>query len=320
MLRLLMVGAGGIGGYYAARLLNAGHQVVLTARGHHLQAIRDRGLVVRYDGNELVSRPEAFDHPQIIERFHPDDFDVVVLTLKSTATTAVIDQLAGWLLQGRVPVLSLQNGVDNEPLLANVLGPERVIGGLAIRIGGHIALPGVIEAEGVAQIVMGQWPTAKSVSGRDNGFLASLVETCNHSGIPTTLSDDVRRELWRKLVINNGVNPLSALTGLDTRSLTHHPQLGKIVFGMMSETVEASKADGVNLGRADLEEMFDLISSFNAIKTSMLVDKEKGRPLELDSISGAVLRRCRELGIEAPFTSTISALLNLEAEKPGRAE
>ena len=78
---------------------------------------------------------------------------------------------------------------------------------------------------------------------------------------------------------------------------------------MMAETVEASRADGVNLGKADLDEMFELISSFNAIKTSMLIDRERGRPLELDTIAGAVLRRCKHLGVEAPYTETVHALL-----------
>nr|AMR08645.1 2-dehydropantoate 2-reductase [uncultured bacterium] len=312
MLRLLMVGAGGIGGYYAARLLGAGHQVVLTARGEHLTALRANGLTVRYDGSDLVHRPEALDHQQLIAQFHPDDFDVIVLALKATATASVVKELGGWFVQGRVPVLSLQNGVDNEPLLADAIGAGRVIGGLAVRIGGHIVRPGVIEAEGVAQIVMGEWPAAGQTAGPSQQLLETLVSEFNTAGIPTTLSDRIRYELWRKLVINNGVNPLSALTGLDTRSLTHHPEFSRIVYRMMAETVAASRADDVNLGQTDLDDMFDLISSFNAIKTSMLVDKEKGRPLELDSIAGAVLRRCRELGIEAPYTSTITALLARE--------
>lgn len=317
MLRLLMVGAGGIGGYYAARLLDAGHQVVLTARGEHLTALREHGLTVRYEGRDLVHRPEAFDHQQLIARFHPDDFDVIVLALKATATAPVVEELGDWLTKGRVPVLSLQNGVDNEPLLADAIGAGRVIGGLAVRIGGHIVKPGVIEAEGVAQIVMGEWPEASQNAGPRKQLLETLADAFNDAGISTTLSDRIRYELWRKLLINNGVNPLSALTGLDTRSLTHHPELSRIVYGMMAETVEASRADDVNLGQRDLEDMFELISSFNAIKTSMLVDKEKGRPLELDSIAGAVLRRCRNLGIEAPYTSTVTALLAFEAAKPG---
>lgn len=309
MLRLLMIGAGGIGGYYAARLLGAGHQVVLTARGPHLNALREHGLTVHYEGQKLMHRPEALDHQQLVARYKPDDFDAIVLALKATATVSVVDEIGEWLEQGQAPVLSLQNGVDNEPVLAAAFGANRVIGGLAVRIGGHIVGPGVIEAQGVAQIVIGDWPTAEQTAGTREQLLETLAGAFNDSGIPTTISDNIRYELWRKLVINNGVNPLSALTGLDTRSLTHHPEFSRIVYGMMAETVEASKADNVNLGQQDLDEMFELISSFNAIKTSMLVDKEKGRPLELDSIAGAVLRRCRNLDIEAPYTATVTALL-----------
>ncbi|MDY6841921.1 MAG: 2-dehydropantoate 2-reductase [Pseudomonadota bacterium] len=308
MLRLLIVGAGGIGGYYAARLLQAGHEVVLTARGAHLSALQKQGLKVQY-GGEVWSFPvQAMDHSGVLVRYRPDDFDVVLVTLKSTATETMLAELGPWLYHGKVPVLSLQNGVDNEPALASLLGERRVLGGLAVRIGGRIVQPGLVEAEGPAQVVMGEWPLAVGSDHR-GPLLRQLREDFEAAGIPTTVSDNIRYELWRKLVINNGVNPLSALTGLDTRTLTHHPEFRKIVHGMMAETVAASKADDVNLGPEDLAEMFDLISSFNAIKTSMLVDKEKGRPLELDSIAGAVLRRCDRLGIEAPYTMTVNTLL-----------
>lgn len=309
MLRLLMVGAGGIGGYFAAKLLEAGHQVVLTARGEHLRAINENGLSVHYQGRELAHQPEALDHHQLAIRYKPDDFDVIVVALKATATALVCDELGDWLKQGQSPVLSLQNGVDNEQILSEAIGDQRVIGGLAVRIGGHIVSPGIIQAEGAAEIVLGVWPKINDDPDGRALMIEMLTTAFNAAGIPTRISDDIRYELWRKLVINNGVNPLSALTGLDTRSLTHQPEFSKIVYGAMSETVAASKADGVNLSRKDLDEMFDLISSFNAIKTSMLVDKEKGRPLELDSISGAVLWRCEHLGIEAPYTATMHALL-----------
>jgi len=308
MLRLLIVGAGGIGGYYAARLLHAGHEVVLTARGAHLAALQEQGLTVQY-GDEVWSFPvEAMDHSGVVARYAPDDFDAIVVTLKSTATETMLAELGPWLYHGKVPVLSLQNGVDNEPALASLLGEHRVLGGLAVRIGGHIVQPGVVEAEGPAQIVMGEWPLAAGSDHRGL-LLQELQAEFEAAGIPTTVSENIRYELWRKLVINNGVNPLSALTGLDTWSLTHHPEFQKIVHGMMAETVAASKADNVNLGPEDLAEMFDLISNFNAIKTSMLIDKEKGRPLELDSIAGAVLRRCERLGVEAPYTMTVNALI-----------
>lgn len=309
MLKLLMVGAGGIGGYYAARLSRAGHDVVLTARCEHLHAIENRGLTVRYGGDEWNCRLPVFDHAHLLKQYRADDFDLVLLALKSTATEPVLHELGPWLGKGSVALLSLQNGVDNEPMIAAAIGANRTLGGLAVRIGGHIVEPGMIEAEGVGQVVMGEWPEAAPQPDTRRLLLKTLEAAFNKSGIPATVSPRIRHELWRKLVINNGVNPLSALTGLDTRSLTQHPKFGKLVYAMMAETVAASRADGVNLGQQDLDEMFALISSFNAIKTSMLIDKEKGRPLELDSIAGAVLRRSETLGIDAPYTTTVNALL-----------
>ncbi|SDW96155.1 ketopantoate reductase family protein [Marinobacter mobilis] len=311
-LKLLMIGAGGIGGYYAARLASAGHQLVVTARGPHLEALQARGLTVDYEGRRFDCRLPAFDHASLINAYHPDAFDLVLIALKSTATEPVMAELGDWLRTGSVPVLSLQNGVDNEPVIAAVVGEQRVLGGLAVRIGGHITAPGQVFAEGVAQVVMGAWPLGRDPLDPRRTLLAALETAFNDAGIPTTITDNIRYELWRKLVINNGVNPLSALTGLDTRRLTHHPEFSKIVYGMMAETVAASKADGVNLGQNDLDDMFELISTFNAIKTSMLVDKEKGRPLELDSIAGAVLRRCEAQQVAAPYTFTVNALLKAD--------
>lgn len=308
-LKFLIVGAGGIGGYYAARLNDAGHNLVLTARGAHLEAIQRRGLSVNYEGRLFECRVPAVDHASLKCTYQADDFDLIIVALKSTATDSVLAELGGWLASGDVPVLSLQNGVDNEPVFARALGESRVLGGLAVRIGGHVTAPGEVFAEGVAQIVMGAWPVARGADDPRQPLLKQLEPVFNGAGIPTTITDNIRYELWRKLVINNGVNPLSALTGLDTRSLTEHPEFGKVVYGMMAETVEASRADGVNLTRKDLDEMFELIRSFNGIKTSMLVDREKGRPLELDSIAGAVLKRCDALGVSAPCTFLVNALL-----------
>ncbi|NLW04992.1 MAG: ketopantoate reductase family protein [Pseudomonadaceae bacterium] len=310
-----MIGAGGIGGYYAAKLFTAGHQLVLTARGKHLTALQENGLSVHYDGQQMVCPIPAVNHAKLVKNYHPNNFDAIIITLKSTATVALLEELGDWLRLGETPVLSLQNGVDNEPLLAKALGKNRVLGGLAVRIGGHIIKPGVIEAVGVAQIIMGEWPSSSGLQANQvnpNPLLISLQSEFELAGIPTLITNNISHELWRKLIINNGVNPISALTGLDTKSLTQHPHFSKIIYGMMMETAAAAKADNLELGIKDVDAMFELISNFNAIKTSMLVDKEKGRPLELDSIAGAVLRRSKALGIDAPYTTTVNALLEHE--------
>jgi len=307
-MKFLVLGAGGIGCYYGACLLEAGHEVVFVARGAHLEALQQQGLEVRHETLDFTARVTAIDTDTLLRDYPCTSFDLILLTLKAGATAAVMTQLDGWLAAAATPILSLQNGVDNEPEITRHIGNARTLGGLAVRIGGHIVAPGQIEARGPAQIIFGGWPTAAETPSLADA-LQRFTETFNAAGIPTRCSDDIRRELWRKLIINNGVNPLSALTGLDTRSLTRDPGLGQSVYRMMEETVAAAAADGVELTQADADEMFELISQFDAIKTSMLVDREKGHPLELEGICGAVLTRAEHLGIDAPVTELVQSLL-----------
>jgi 2-dehydropantoate 2-reductase len=219
--------------------------------------------------------------------------------------------IGGWLANATTALLSLQNGVDNEITIANHIGSKRTIGGLAVRIGGHIIRPGVIEATGVAQVVIGAWKCAGDHPDTQQE-LKHVADCFNQAAIPTTLSEAIQKALWRKLLINNGVNQLSALTGLDTRSLTAHPILTRTVYQLMEEVALAASADGISLKLYDIEEMYQLICQFDAIKTSMLVDREKGRPLELDAISGVVVERCGRLGREAPMSALVHTLLEIQ--------
>ena len=164
-----------------------------------------------------------------------------------------------------------------------------------MRIGSHLTAPGIIDAVGPAQVVLGQWPAATASSNSED-LLKRLDAIFNQAGIPTRVTDNILLELWRKLVINNGVNPLSALTRLDTGMLMRDPGLSQIVYGLMVEATAAASADGVPLTETDCNEMFELIRHFDPIKTSMLVDFEHHRPLELEQICGAVLSRSRTVG------------------------
>ncbi|MHA7879852.1 MAG: ketopantoate reductase family protein [Saccharospirillum sp.] len=307
-MRFLIVGAGGIGCYYGARLRSAGHEVTFLARGAHLAAMQRQGLTVKHPEFQFSAAVTAVDEAGLAQTAQSSDFDVLLVCLKTQDTRPWLERMQSWLEQAHTPVLSLQNGVDNEPDIASVLGVGRTLGGLAVRIGGHIEQPGVVRANGPAQIVMGAWPDAQQ--GADwTALLQQLDEAFNAAGIPSRVSGEMARELWRKLMINAGVNPLSALTDLDTRSLCRDPNFGPAVRGLMVEAAAAAKADGVTLTDEDVTEMFDLIFSFDAIKTSMLVDKEKGRPLELDGICGAVIRRCEALNVPAPMTRLVYGLL-----------
>ena len=310
-MRFLILGAGGIGAYYGARQLVAGEEVVFVARGEHLKALSSNGLSVTHPDFNFEGAVNAMDQQTLLDTQSADAFDLIILTIKAGATQEVMQAIQPWLASAETPVLSLQNGVDNEIIIASHIGSDRTVGGLAVRIGGHIMRPGVIEATGVAQVVMGAWKCAQ-----DNHELQTRLQTVadcfNKAAIPTTLSDEIQKALWRKLLINNGVNPLSALTGLDTQALTTHPVLTRTVYQLMEEAALAATADDVALDKSDIDEMYQLICQFDAIKTSMLVDREKGRPLELDAISGVVVERCEKLGREAPVTALIQALLEYQ--------
>lgn len=306
-MKVAVWGAGGIGCYYGARLQCAGHEVVYVARGEHLGALQTQGLTIEHEAFQFSGQVRAVDQKTLLDKHHCAEFDLIIFAFKANSTAEILAAASTWLKQGECPVLSLQNGVENELLIAAVIGKERTLGGLAVRIGGHILEPGVVAAKGIAQVIMGNWPQ-QSQNPPVKMLTDQLVETFIAAKIDCTLSEDIQKALWKKLIINNGVNPLSALTGLDTRALTSDAVYGRYVYKMMQETAIAGEHAGVKLTQGDVDEMFKLISEFDAIKTSMLVDREKGRPLELDGICGPVLRNAG--ADQAEITALVNRLLS----------
>lgn len=298
-MKVLILGCGAIGSYYGERLAKAGARVTVTARGKHLEALQ-RSLMVIHDGDCREQHVTAVSHTQLLENTPPETFDVIIITLKSTQTKTVVDELGNWLARSGAPILSLQNGVDNEPYLARHIPQATLWGGLAVKIGGGITAPGVATTTGIAQVIMGPWPG----SGAIGQVMLQLQSLWESQGVPVDCSTDIRRELWKKLIINNGVNPLSAIMRLDTYALTHDPELASIVFNAMCETSRAASYDGIDISQQEVQNMFELIKGFNAIRTSMLIDVEQGREPELDAIMKSVIVRCERLG--QPAATNIS--------------
>ena len=210
-------------------------------------------------------------------------------------------------------ILSLQNGVENEKILCQYINPRQILGGIARRIGAHIENPGIISAKGVGELLFGAFPNHKKNYKTVNAVKALKI-VFEAADIPTYIEPDVLKALWRKLVINNGVNPITTLTGLDTRAVSSKIGLSEIVYGMMLETVKAAQLEDVALTRADADDMYVLIQTFEPIKTSMLVDYENGRTIELDEIAGVVLRISEKHMISAPFTHSIYHLLKTKVD------
>ncbi|MFQ3250294.1 2-dehydropantoate 2-reductase [Alteromonas sp. KS69] len=298
-MNILIIGCGAIGGYYASRLIQCCKSVTVTARGHHLKAIQKSGLKVTHEGKKSISAVTALAHASLKTQYRSDQFDVVLICLKVNQLSSVLMELREWLEPSTCPILSLQNGVDSEAFLANAFGAKRIWGGMAIKIGGEVVKPGEVVSTGIAKITYGPWPKLDKhqLMPTKLTIFAKYLALAN---IPFELTSDIQSELWKKLVINNGVNPLSAITGLDTFELTHNPYYATVVLSAMQETAVAALNDGVIISQQDIENLFELIKNFAPIKTSMLIDKEQGRPIELDAIVGSVLERSKKQGVPAP--------------------
>jgi len=313
-LKFAVIGAGGIGCYYAARLLNAGNDVALIARGKHLHAMQDNGLTVKHVELKFKQAVQAFSLDDWFAQTSVNQVDVIIVCLKAMQTQAFAEQLSTWFRQNKTTqlplVLSLQNGVENEKYLVDALPKGLVLGGIARRIGAHIIKPGVVESIGPAQVILGLWPNHQHLDVLLSTKITALAECFNQANIPTEIAEDINKELWRKLIINNGLNPICALLEMETGEATPRDDLKPLIKGAMGEAVIAAKANGVELTADDLEEMLELISTFDSIKPSMLVDREKARPLEIEEICGVVIRGCEKLGLDAPYNRTISTLLS----------
>ncbi|MDZ7817190.1 MAG: ketopantoate reductase family protein [Aliarcobacter sp.] len=305
-MKFLILGAGGIGSYFGARLINAGHEIIFVARAKQLEALQQKKLKLQHPEFCFSKKVIAYTIDEI-KSFDAHYFDAVLLTTKSTSTLTLAKHLQTWFAnEKKIPyIISLQNGVENEEILSESLNKKYIIAGLTRKIGAHIVSPAVISATGSAETILGSLEETKE----NQDFLKNLEQVFNEAKIPTQISENIKLELWKKLIINNGVNAICALLKKETGVIMHHEKLSKIVYGLMNETASAALNIGIKISKKEIDDMFALITNFDSIKPSMLVDVENNREIELDEICNVVIKNCEALGLDAPYTRTISTLL-----------
>lgn len=304
-MNFLILGTGGIGAFYGARLLNSSNEVTFVARGTHLKAIKNNGLKVEHPDFSFFENVKISELKDI--NFNSLNIDVIILTTKSTSTRIICKELSQKLsnIKKSPYLLSLQNGVENEKVLCEYFLKEKVLGGLTRKIGAHIIKPAYIKATGNVETLIGAIYKTKE----NTSFLEKLNKTINNSRIHSEVVDDINKELWKKLIINNGVNAICALLEIKTGILMNDKKLSSLVYGLMKETVSAAKACNVNIHEDELNQMYELIKNFDSIKPSMLVDREFKRELEIDEICTVVINYNKKQNIDSAYTKTISYLL-----------
>ena len=297
-MKIGVVGAGGVGGYYGARLASAGAEVGLIARGDHLAAIREHGLRVRADDADFTVRVAASDDPADI-----GPCDAVLFCVKSYDTDQAA-ALLGPLLKQETGVVSLQNGVDNEEKIAARIGAGHVIGGASFILA-HIAEPGVVEQVGsVRRVIFGE------LDGSRTERIERLLAEFRNAEIDSDVADDIRVVLWDKFAFLCALAGLTALTRLPIDKLLAVPESRNLFREMVGEVALVARAEGVELADDIVDQKTAFAENLGSDSFSSLHhDLVTGHRLELDALHGEVTRRASHHGLSVPVSQMIYSLL-----------
>lgn len=305
-MNIVVIGAGGIGAFYGMTLHEVGCNVKFVARGENLQYLKTNNMKITHPNYIIEDKIDTLNMEQLLEE-NPEDYDAVIIATKAMSTEDISKSLALWTKESsKIPYyISLQNGVENEDIMAKYYKEEYVIGGLTRLIVSHTLGLGHVHCEGGVETLIG----AIKPNDTNKKFLEEFKSILDKTQTKTILCENIKLELWNKLIVNNGVNAICALVEEESGPLMKNEKTSKLIYGLMSEAAKASNAVGVNLTQEDADKMFELYTKFQSVKPSMWVDKENNRDLELEQICGVVVRNCEKLGVDAPYTRTISTLL-----------
>jgi 2-dehydropantoate 2-reductase len=292
------MGAGGVGGYFGARLQQAGHEVVFFARGKHLAALKEKGLTLKSPLGSAQLRVNVLEDPA-----HAKPVDVVMFAVKLWDTEGAAEQLRP-IVGKQTIVIPFQNGVESVERLQKIFPPEQVLGGSAY-IATRIAAPGVIEHIGtMAGVEFG--PLLPSQRAPAEKFL----EACQGAGINAKLSEDIVRVIWQKFIFLVGVSGATAVARAPLGTVRADPDLRWLFEQAMRETYRLARARGIKVPDDYVDSRLQFAQTLPAeMRASMAHDLEAGGRLEAPWLCGAVARMSEEQGLEAPVNRAVYAAL-----------
>jgi len=303
-MRIAVMGAGGVGGCLGARLIQAGADVTLVARGKHLQAMQQNGLRLNQATGYLTVPVQATDDPSEV-----GPVDLILLAVKTYQVADVADAM-DLLVGPKTQIITLQNGVDSASVLLEKFGPDRVLPGTSYTIA-SIESPGVIRQ---------QSKTMRIVFGREDGQItpeAEAARDCLTPAIDAELSTDIASVLWSKFLLTAPGNAINATSRFPITRLIQTDEGRDLLVGAMEEVAAVGVAAGVNIELDAIQKGLRFMESLpQDQRMSMLTDIEAGRPLELEAQSGAVMRIGRRVGVPTPINDALYALL--QPHKDGR--
>jgi 2-dehydropantoate 2-reductase len=308
-MRIAAMAAGAVGGYFGARMADAGHDVFFIARGAHLAAIKNSGLKVESVHGDLhLSKPNVTDDPA---KVGPVDIVLFAVKLWDTEQAA---EAARPLMAPDSRLITFQNGVDSLDRVSAVLGADRTVGG-ATYIATTIAAPGIVKhSSQFARMVVGR-PDKKP-----DAKLQAFVDAAKAAKLDISLSSDIERELWQKFIFLTAMAGSTASLRSAIGPIRADPELRAFFRALMEEAFAVGKAKGVALDHAYIDERMAFVMDKvePGMKASMAHDLERGNRLELDWLAGKVRALGRQYGIATPASDTVYTVLKLS--RMGKSE
>jgi 2-dehydropantoate 2-reductase len=301
-MRFAILGSGAVGGYFGAKLARSGQQVTFIARGAHLEAIRAKGLEIKSAklGDFTVRAPADSDTAKV------GPVDVVIVAVKAYDNTTALPMIAPMIGAGTA-VLTLQNGVDSTDQIASIAGEQCVLGGTTY-VATALEAPGLIVQTGVHRsIIFGEVFGDRS---RISPRVQAIADVMAAADIQVTPVADARVPIWDKFVY---LAAFAGFTGASRLAIGHiwkHPHVQEMFYATCREVAAIAKAEGVTISpnRFDtLREYMDNIPP--TTRSSLLIDLEQGKRIEVEALQGAAVRRAQKHGVPVPILSTLYALL-----------
>jgi 2-dehydropantoate 2-reductase len=299
-MRVVVVGSGGVGGFYGLKLVRAGHDVTFIARGAHLEAMRTSGLHIENETGIVESLPNVNVTDDLLSVKQPD---LIIIAVKMWDLETIVPELKK-IAGPDTAILSLQNGVIKDIYLKRHFDERAVMGGVAY-VATSIGRPGVIKQVGPLQrIRVGEY------GGRSTARSQELVSAFASTGVDAILVDDIERVLWEKYSFLVGLSAMTCLTHLTIGPVREHEQSRALLQTLFDEVVALGRARGVNLPEDYAKQCMKLADDVAySMTSSMYHDLEKGNRLELPWLSGGIVSLAQETGIAVPANTFATQVL-----------
>jgi 2-dehydropantoate 2-reductase len=296
-MKILVFGAGALGGFVGG-FLSQKYDVTLYGKEDKMLPIQNTGLKIS-GVTEIVVHPKIAYDPKDLKN---QDYDLIILAVKAYDTDSAMKVIKD-IMDSKTVVLSLQNGLDNETKIRQAIGMENTIGGVTSH-GLTFIEPGHVHHAGVGETKIGE------MDGKESERIKEIANALSLVGIETEISQNIKKEIWIKGIVNAGINPLTALSRLKNGYLLKIPYLERLLEDTCKECIEVAKIKGLDLSDCDVIEKTKNVAKLTSEnKSSMLQDIERGRKTEIDSINGRLVEIGQKHEVETPINSTLVSLI-----------